>query len=197
MIDPQILNAIMPVIAAFNQLGIEYYIGGSVASSIFGIARMTLDADIIADVRSEHAGALADILMAKGYYADAAMMRDAIKRRSSFNLIHTESMLKIDVFVLKDTPYAGIAFQRKIQRQVDDADSHAVLNIGAPEDILLNKLEWYRLGGQVSDRQWNDVIGLIKVRAGLLDKGYMDQWAGTLHIADLLDRAYREAGQIV
>jgi len=194
MIDPQILNAIMPVIAAFNQLGIEYYIGGSVASSIFGIARMTLDADIIADMRSEHAGALSEILMANGYYADAVMMRDAIGRRSSFNLIHIESMLKIDVFVLKDTPYARIAFQRKIQRSVDDADSRVVLNIGAPEDVLLNKLEWYRLGGQVSDRQWNDVIGLIKVRSGLLDKGYMEQWAEKLKVTDLLDRAYREAG---
>src|SRR5579859_4406556 len=100
----EILAAITPVVEAFEELGVAYHIGGSVASSAYGIVRATIDADIIADLRLEHVRPLVKQLEAK-YYIDADAVRDAIRRRSSFNTIHLDTMLKVDVFIPKSRPF--------------------------------------------------------------------------------------------
>ena len=95
-----ILAAIRPIVEAFEQLGVNYHIGGSVASSVHGIIRATIDADIVAELRLEHVRLLVKKLEAD-YYIDEDAVRDAIKRRSSFNAIHLDTMLKVDVFIPK------------------------------------------------------------------------------------------------
>ena len=100
MNTPQVLAAITPLVEAFEQLGVSYHIGGSVASSVYGILRATLDADLVANLHLEQARPLVKWLEAE-YYIDEDMVRDAIKRRSSFNVIHLDTMLKVDVFVPK------------------------------------------------------------------------------------------------
>ena len=99
----QILAAITPVIEALEELGVPYHIGGSVASSIYGILRATIDADLIADLRLEHVRPLV-IRLQTDYYIDEDMIWDAIKRRSSFNVIHLDTMLKVDVYIPKSRP---------------------------------------------------------------------------------------------
>jgi hypothetical protein len=64
----------------------------------------------------------------------------------------------------------------------------------SPEDTVLAKLEWYRLGGEVSERQWRDVLGVLRARGSQLDLEYMRKWAGELHVGDLLERGLQEAG---
>jgi hypothetical protein len=66
--------------------------------------------------------------------------------------------------------------------------------VQAPEDAVLSKLDWYRRGGEVSENQWRDVLGMLRQQAERLDVGYLRMWAGELGVADLLDRACREAG---
>ncbi len=112
MNDSDILTAIKPVAEAFEKLGISYYIGGSVASSAYGIARSTLDVDMVSDLEIRHIFPLVGML-GSAYYIDAEMIADAIRRRFSFNLIHLETMLKIDVFILKDSSYDKAAFRRR------------------------------------------------------------------------------------
>lgn len=107
-----IITVLRPIIQAFEHLNIPYYIGGSVASSAHGILRSTLDVDIVADVKPRHVKYLVTILEAH-YYIDAEMMAEAIQRRASCNLIHLETMHKVDVFILKSTKYAQKAFQRR------------------------------------------------------------------------------------
>ena len=102
---PDIFLALQPVLKAFENLSIPYYIGGSVASSIYGMARATMDVDIVADLRISHINRLKQILEIE-YYIDNEMIADAIRSASSFNLIHLETMIKIDVFLHKDEPYA-------------------------------------------------------------------------------------------
>ena len=149
---PNYREALDGVVAAFEAMGVSYLVAGSVASMAYGVMRTTLDVDVVADLRIEHARPLAAAL-ADAYYADAEMIADAVRERASFNLIHLETMFKVDVFVLKGDPYDQQAFARASRRRLEDSPDSPEVSIEAPEDVVLNKLRWYDLGGRVSERQ--------------------------------------------
>ncbi len=193
MKSPDIIAALNPVVNAFTKLGVMYYIGGSVASSTYGIARSTLDIDLIANLKLTHIDPLVGSLESE-YYIDGHMIADAIHRRSSFNLVHLETMIKVDVFILKDTDYHQKAFERKRKDALDENEKNREFYLASPEDMVLNKLDWYRMGGGVSDRQWQDILGILKVQKDLLDTEYIRYWASKLNLSGLLNRAFRDAG---
>ncbi|MGZ3646137.1 MAG: hypothetical protein ACXVCM_20065 [Ktedonobacteraceae bacterium] len=120
------------------------------------------------------------------------MIRDAIKRRSSFNVIHLETMLKVDVYIPKSRPFDQEEL-RRVQQEVL-LEGTRPLKVASPEGTILNKLEGYRMGGEVSDRQWNDILGVLKVQGTHLDMSYLQGWAVNLKVADLLERALVDAG---
>ena len=192
MKKPDIVAALDTVIGCFEKLGIAYYIGGSVASSAYGIARATMDVDLVANVKIRQVNRLVKALEAD-YYIDAEMIRDAIHRSTSFNLIHLETMIKIDVFIVKDEPYDSKALTRR-QPDTLDEESSRKFYLSSPEDIILNKLQWYQRSGRVSQRQWKDVSGILKVQAGKLDLEYLKYWASKLNLSDLLNRSFDDAG---
>jgi hypothetical protein len=195
MKTPDILVALKPVIDIFEKLSIPYYIGGSIASSIYGMARATMDVDIVADMDIHHIPALKQRLE-NDYYMDEDMIKEAILNKSSFNLIHLETVLKIDIFIYKDDPYQRSAIQRKLKDTLED-NSDTTFYFSSPEDIIINKLIWYQMGGEVSERQWLDVIGVIKVQGESLDKSYLKDWSQKLHILELLNKAFNESGIIL
>jgi hypothetical protein len=176
----------------FEQIGIPYAVGGSLASSLHGVMRSTLDVDIVADMRLEHIPALVAAL-SKEFYADDEMMKDAIHHRSSFNLIHYETAFKVDVFIRKLRAFDQMQLERR-KKSVITTDPEESVYVVSPEDIILSKLEWYRMGGETSDRQWRDILGVLKTRAGELDLDYLREWAKELKVPDLLDRVLKEAG---
>jgi len=188
----EILSALVPVINAFEKFSIPYYISGSIASSIHGMARATLDIDIVADIKLHHISLLKQELE-KSYYIDEDMIKEAIQNSSSFNLIHLETVIKIDVFIFKDVPYHQNAFERKIKDTLPDSAENTEFYFSSPEDIIISKLQWYELGGKVSERQWLDVIGVIKVQGDSLDKNYLRVWAKKLGIFKLLKNAFHDA----
>ena len=188
-----ILLALEPVAEAFEKLGITYYIGGSVASSTYGIARSTMDVDMVSDLKSKHVQSLIRMLE-DTYYIDENMILDAIKACSSFNIIHLETMFKIDVFISKNSPYDIETFKRRRKDTLDEEKKASEFYLGSPEDIILNKLTWFRLGGGVSDRQWNDILGVLKVQKDSLEKKYLQHWASELKVKDLLEKAFQDAG---
>jgi len=187
----QVLAAISPIIEALEQLGVSYHIGGSVASSVYGILRATIDADLVADLRVEHVRPLV-MQLKTDYYIDEDMIRDAIKRRSSFNVIHLDTMLKVDVFI----PKSRLFDQEELRRSQQEVllEGTRPFSVASPEGTILNKLEWYRMGGEVSDRQWNDILGVLKVQGTDLDMIYLQKWAANLNVTDLLERALIDAG---
>jgi hypothetical protein len=189
---PDIFQALEPVIQAFEMLGIDYQIGGSIASSAYGIARATLDVDVVADLREQHIQPFVERLSA-AYYIDEDRVRDAVARQSSFNLIHLESMFKVDVFVLKSRHYDQVAFSRTRVERLGEGESNRLHNLVSPEDVILNKLDWYRQGGCVSERQWNDVLGMLKIQQLSLDYEYLKHWAAILDISKLLLQALEDA----
>jgi hypothetical protein len=183
----------LSVIEALDTLGVPYLIGGSLASAVHGVARATADTDLVADLRPEHARPLAQALN-DAFYVDAESIQDAIRRRSSFNVIHLNTMFKVDVFVRKQRPFDQAQFERRVA-QVVATDPERTAYVASPEDTVLAKLEWFRLGGEVSDRQWRDVLGVLKVQGERLDLVYLRRWAAALRIADLLEQALAQTGQ--
>ena len=179
-------DALVPLVDAFLSLGIAYNIGGSIASMSYGVTRTTLDADLIAEIRNEHIAPLVERLQHE-YYIDADMISDAVRGRSSFNVIHLPTMFKVDVFILKATDYDRQSFLRADLRPLDIEPDSPLFFVESAEDVILNKLRWYRLGGEVSERQWDDVLGVLRVQSDALDMNYLRHWAGALGISDLLD----------
>jgi hypothetical protein len=173
-------------------LGIPYVLGGSLASSIVGEARATIDVDLAIRLRAEDVERLRDALAPAWYVSDEAM-REAVRRRSSFNAVHVASVEKVDFFVLGD----GLLDRRQLERRrrvVLSDEPRRELWVTSPEDQVLRKLTWFRAGGGVSDRQWRDVVGILSAQAGSLDRADLVQAAAELGLGDLLARALVDAG---
>ena len=177
--------------SVFDALGIRYVVGGSVASSLYGIPRATQDVDLVADVRVSHVDPMVTAL-AERFYIDAEMIRDAIKHHSSFNVVHLATMFKADVFIMKGDPWSREEMTRARAEEVDVAEGKVSVRFASPEDTLLHKLVWYKMGNQVSDRQWGDILGVLNVQGDSLDQEYLDRWAPLLDVSNLLLRARSE-----
>jgi len=180
--------ALAPVVDVFASLGIEYQIGGSVAATTFGHARSTLDVDVVANVRAEHATAISNAL-GKGYYVEPEAIVEAVKHESSFNVLSLIAFFKVDVFVVKATEYEQTAFARVIMAPLAGSGSDRLFRFATAEDVILHKLDWFVKGGRSSDRQWRDILGVVAVQRTRLDLAYLRKWAPSLGIEDLLDSA--------
>lgn len=180
------------VTTCLEKLGVSYFIGGSMASTLYGMVRTTQDADIIADLQMAHALGFVNALR-DHFYIDEMMIINAIHQRSSFNIIHRSSMFKVDIFLPADSYFTKMQFSRAKQEVVSN-DPELKAWVTSPEDILLAKLSWYRLGGNVSERQWRDVIGILKVQKDNLDYAYLASMAQRLNLTDLFAKAKVQAG---
>lgn len=184
--------ALTPLIDVLERLGVSWYVGGSVASTVHGRFRATNDVDVITDLREEHASPIRAALEAD-HYVDEESIRDAVRRRTSFNLVHFGTGLKIDVFVAADSEYEAGVRARCVSESIGDAGSTRRLRVASAEDTILAKLGWYRRGGGTSERQWRDVQGVIELRGAALDLEYLHQWASLLGVGDLFGQALTEA----
>jgi hypothetical protein len=193
MIPDDVLTALLPVVQALEALDVPYHIGGSVASTVWSFARTTNDADIIAFLHAAHVAPFVATLTVQDYYADEEAIYEAIRRRGSFNLFYQPTMFKVDIFVPAPRPFDESAQARARLIWADDPPTQQ-LRLASPEDVVVQKLVWYRMGGGVSERQWLDVLGVLKAQAADLDQSYLHQWATRLGVADLLVRALGEAG---
>jgi hypothetical protein len=102
-------------------------------------------------------------------------------------------MFKIDVFVARERPFDEQALGRALPKALDDVPHARRFVVASPEDTVIAKLECFRLGGETSDRQWADVVGMLKTGMDGLDYGHLGRWAGALGVADLLERARQES----
>lgn len=190
MIPPEPIAVTTQVTDALEKLGIRYAIGGSMASAIHGVVRSSQDSDIVAEIGARHVQPFVRALQ-NDFYVDAEMIVDAIERRASFNVIHRETMFKVDVFVAKPRAFDQSQLSRA-RKETLASEPPLQAMVASAEDTLLAKLEWYRMGGETSERQWRDVLGMLQVQQGRLDSEYLRRWAKELGVQDLLERAMND-----
>ncbi len=193
MKNPDLIAAMLPVAQAFDRLGILYSIGGSVASSTYGFPRSTMDVDMVSNMGSRHVDPFHEMLQPL-YYIDKILILEAIKKRSSFNIIHLDTLFKIDIFISANSFFDNEVFKRRKRDRLSDELDSIEFYIVSPEDIILHKLLWFRAGGEVSENQWKDIQGVLKVQKETLDRSYLHKWAHELNVADLLDKSFEAAG---
>lgn len=189
--ESDLVVALRPLLSAFKKLGIEYCIGGSVAGSLHGWARATMDVDIMVRLEAGRVSALVRALK-DVYYLDENTITAAVANRGTFNLVHYATSFKVDIFVAGASPHDSESLRRRVNIPLEVESGRLNCRVMSPEDLVLKKLLWYQRGNRVSERQWQDVIGVIRVQSDRLDRSYLNHWATELHLSDLLEKALKE-----
>ena len=179
------------IVAQLNQLRIPYHVGGSFASSFHGVPRTTADLDLVIEVDPERLDALAAALE-RDFYVNRQAMLEAVREQRSFNAILLDGSFKVDFFIRGRRAFDIEEFRRARPQQIRE-DGSLEVRLKSPEDLILRKLEWLEAGGGQSERQWRDVLGVMRVMEGRLDQAYLERWAAELGVASLLERARAEA----
>jgi len=174
-----------------DELKIEYAIGGSIASSLYGNVRFTQDADITVKEFRGVVDRFYDLLKDDFYLSREAMVQ-ALDSCGSFNAIHLETSFKIDVFIQGRSEFEKQLLARRKRIRLSDSLEKRFCVV-SPEDIVLLKLRWYARSGCVSDRQWDDILGVLRVQGDSLDFQYLKVWSRKLRVDKLLQRAISEA----
>lgn len=177
------------VAAVLDELGIEYTLGGSLASSLHGEPRSTNDVDFAVRLREQQIPDLIDRL-GSAFVADEESFREAVRAARSYQVYFLPLALKIDLFIRGAEPFDRSEFARRVRVPIGQRGS---LYAASLEDSVLRKLMWFRDGGNVSDRQWRDVLGLLRASATDLDRAYLEHWAIALGVQDLLAQALAQA----
>jgi hypothetical protein len=176
--------------ARLDQLRVEWLIGGSLASSVHGEPRATQDVDMVVALRPRHVKPLWEALR-RDYYVGVDEMRAAARAAASFNAVHFASAIKVDFFVAGDDPFEA---ERLAHRQRIETPG-GTLHVDTAEHTLLRKLEWYRRGGEASERQWRDVQAIARIQGDRLDRDRLRLWADRLGVMDLLQRILMETAR--
>ena len=183
----QLERAFLDLTRYLDQLNLPYVVGGSFASSTFGIPRSTLDVDLVVDLTPDQAFQLATIA-APDFATDPDHARQAVAANRSFNLLHMTAVYKFDIFPATFFLHGAQQISRRILVEGTALAQSERVPILSPEDVLLSKLAWYRLGGETSERQWNDLQGIWQMQQENLDREYLRSWAQMMKTVDLLER---------
>ena len=182
----ELTDALAPLADVCEQLGLRLQVGGSVATSAYGVARTTLDVDVVIDLPLALAARFVRALEDE-YLVELEAVKDAVRRRASFNVIHERTVIKIDVFIPAAEGFGRESFRRGIRDSLDPSDQARTFVLATPEDMILHKLLWYELGHRIATRQWDDVVGVVAVNRASLDWGHIERWARVLAVDDLVD----------
>jgi len=184
-----VLDVALAVARALERCDIGYFLGGSLASSYQGEPRATNDIDFVVALSGSDAVAFAHALGPE-FDVDIKALEEAARQGRPWNVIHLPSVTKIDLIMRGREPFDESEFSRRKPAEVRPDES---LNMKTPEDTVLRKLLWYRDTGGVSDRQWRDVVGVLRHSGNVMDADYLARWAATLELDEWLERARRES----
>lgn len=180
-------DSTLAVVRALERMEVRHYVGGSLASSLHGEPRATNDADIVAELKPGDGPRLQKELGDR-FYVDPDEFAAAVAHQRSFNLVDEVELAKVDVFCVRAEDFQAEALRRTVRLELEAGDPFSEVRVASAEDTILAKLRWYRMGGEVSDRQWRDVQGVVLAQRPRLDLDYLRRWATALGVSDLLER---------
>lgn len=179
-----LIVALQPVAEAFRRLGVRFYVGGSVASTFHGAIRSTMDVDLVCDLAEADVASFAESF-GEEFCISLSAVRQAVQRKSWFNLIHLPASYKIDVFVNRGRPFDLAAMDRANDQDIVEGAGLTV-PIATVEDSIVAKLEWFRMTNETSERQWDDVSKMVALHKQSLDVEQMRSMAESIGVGDLL-----------
>nr|BBH93292.1 hypothetical protein KTA_14910 [Thermogemmatispora argillosa] len=190
---PPLEETLLPLAEALEALAIRYVIGGSVASSLYGEPRQTADIDVTIELLDPQQIKALVKKVTPFYYIDEDAFRQSFRYRRSFSIISLKTYIKVDIFFPQHRALDRDAFALARYRPLESGGKR-LFPIAPPEVIVLQKLEWYVLGGRSSARQWNDILAILRMQGSQLDLAYLRAQAIALQVRDLLEQALQEAG---
>lgn len=181
-------NLLKKISKCFDTLNIPYFITGSIASMTYGEPRFTNDIDMVADIKEEHIPGLKKCFPEAEYYLNEESIVDALSRKSQFNIIHPESGLKIDIIIKKENDFDRKRFSRIKPITMEDTE----IKFASPEDVILKKMEYYRMGG--SEKHLRDITGMIKISRELINLNYIEKWISYFDVAEIWEAIKNRLG---
>jgi hypothetical protein len=178
--------------AIFESMHVRYLLGGSLASSTFGEPRATMDIDMVVDLGPEQVAAFVAAVEGE-FFTDPDWLLQETRRRGSFQIVHRDSMMRVDVFVPMWTGVHLWKWQVRRRIRLPTVDN-AEIDVTSAEGIVITKLMWFRSGGEVSERQWRDVLGVLKAQRATIDVPTLRMRAAEVGVDDLFERAWTAAG---
>ncbi len=168
------------LVRCLEKLKIPYFITGAVASIAYGEPRLTNDIDVVAEIDDGHIAKLEKCFPKAEFYLESDAIREAIRRRHQFNIIHPASGLKIDVMISQEDAFDKSRFARiKRMRPLEDTEA----NFSSPEDVIIIKMKYYKQGA--SDKHIRDIMGMIKISGDMIDLEYISAWAKRLDLESI------------
>lgn len=183
--------ALAAIGVALQRLGIPWFVGGSVASLVHGEIRTTQDVDIVLDVQKHQVDALVAELTPE-FFVDRVFVAEAVRTGTPCNVLHRTTGMKVDLFPLRTRAFSRAEMARRTKVPIFPGVES---NVATAEDCLLTKLEWFEKGGRVSDRQWRDILGIVRLQGARLDRDHLRRWAPDLGVSELLERALLGQGK--
>jgi hypothetical protein len=171
----------------FDEIGIPYFVTGSSASITFGEPRMTTDVDIVAKLTPGHVEPLCAAFPSPEFYLSKPAIEGAIRLRSMFNILHPASGLKVDVSIAERSEFNAARFARIVRSRREEGYE---VPFASPEDVILMKLEFYRIGA--SEKHLRDISGILRICQRPLDLAYIESWAARLNVTDVWQLVLRK-----
>ncbi|MEW5743111.1 MAG: hypothetical protein AB1938_29620 [Myxococcota bacterium] len=178
------------VAQAFERVGVDYFFGGALASSLQGPPRFTHDIDFVARLRVDQVAPLVAAL-GPDFDVDDVALTESIRQQRSWNIFHTPTATRIALFPVGPGEFDAEELFRRKQREISGGRR---LFVKIPEDTVLRKLDWFRRGGEANAQQFRDAVGVLQFQGPVIDQRYLDTWAPRLGLTELLQRARAAAG---
>lgn len=180
-------------------LDISYLVGGSVASSLLGENRNSQNLDLVINILPQQAPQLISAMSDNFYISESAVFEailraESLPRKSCFNVIYLPAIEKAKFFVMSNDDPFSVSVMKRRQLHVASAGPERGIYIYSAEDIIIQKLCFYKQNGAVFKTQWKDVLGVVKVQGDRLNFHYLSEWGECLKVADLLAQALQQSG---
>jgi len=169
-------------VAPLEALGLQYMVTGGVASVIYGDPRFTRDIDLVLELRKPAAGLFLEAFSPDDFYRPPleALQEEILRpRHGHFNIIHRDTALRADVYLLGDDPLHAWAFDRRVRIPLE---GETAIWLAPPEYVVIRKLEYHLESG--SERHLRDVSAILKISGEQIDTLEVEKWVDRLGLEE-------------